>query len=152
LYACLPHSFYNTEPQGFGRDLKMLAMAALAMNDLNQVTPRTGYSIKNVNDTLVPMLITGTTMWVMIFLQAEYTLVDVSYSENGFSINLDRVAKLGTSIERFEKMYKDQLYAFKNALVMSNGGVGLGSPRFQGGISRMVMALGSGSAFGWNIP
>ena len=149
----LPKGFAESCPEGKERDFKTLGIAGLAIMDFNLMPPLDGASVDNIQGykSLWPLFTLGTTFYVMTFKQADFSLVDIVYSDGGLSINLDRVGKIGASLTNMEKMWLRQLQNHKYTRVLYQGGLGLGTPRFASNISKMISMLGDG-AFGWGIP
>ena len=151
LVAVIPASFLASTPPGMARNIRLLGLVGLALSDINNAHPRTGYSFDSFPSNQYDFLVMATMMWTLLFEQARYSLADISYSENGYSITLDRTSKIGASITNFKLMYDTQLTNFKNGLMLQFGGAGLSTPRFKSNLSRFISILGNG-AFGWNIP
>lgn len=153
LKRILPKGFAESCPDGKERDFRLLGMTQLALEDFNLMPPQEGATIRNLGayQSLWPLFTLGTTFYVATFKQMDYTLVDITYSDGGLSINLDRVGKIGAALANIEKMWLRQLQNRKYGLALSNSGMGLGTPRFQSNISKFIGMLGDG-AFGWGIP
>jgi len=152
LKAVTPPSFLGNIPPGIGQEVRLLGMIGMAMNDINNAHPRQSLNFETFPSLHYDFLILATNMYILAFEQARYSLADVSYSENGYSINMDRTSKIGTSFETFKKLYETQLWGFKGGVLLDQMFVGLGTPRFQSNLSRFISMLGSGSAYGWNLP
>lgn len=153
LKRVVPKPFLNSCEDPAERDFKLMGIAALALSDYSNMPPcEHGMTFNNMPADLAQLIIFGTNYYIMMFRQAEFSLIDISYSDNGLSVNLDRVGKIGQVVQNFEKIWLRQLQNRKNCLLLSNGGMGLGTARFQSNFSRFVGMLGTGSAFGWGMP
>jgi hypothetical protein len=93
----------------------------------------------------------GANMYIAVFKQLEYAMIDISYSDGGLSITIDRVGKLGAAIQNMEKMWLRRIQNMKYCQLLNSGGKGLGTPRYASNLSRFIGMLGNG-AYGWNIP
>ncbi len=145
-----PKAFLRGCGEGFSTDIRLLGMFSLALIDYNSAPPREGLRSSNVPEDRIALLIYGTEMYIMQFMMAKYTLIDISYSDGGLSVNLDRVSKLKVAYDTFEKTWLRLLGQVKGGVLLAQGGVGLGTPRFQSNMSRFIGMLGDG-AFGWGI-
>jgi hypothetical protein len=153
LKRVVPKPFLNTCEDPNERDFKLLGIASLALGDYANMPPcEHGLTFNNLPPDLVSLIVLGTNYYIMMFRQAEFSLIDISYSDNGLSVNLDRVTKIGQVMDTFEKMWLRQIQNRKNCLLLSNGGFGLRTARYQSNFSRFVGMLGTGGAFGWNMP
>ncbi len=153
LKRVVPKPFLNSCDDPNERDFKLLGIAQLALGDYANMPPcEHGLTFNNMPPDLASLIIMGTNYYIMMFRQAEFSLIDISYSDNGLSVNLDRVGKIGQAMEAFEKMWLRQIQNRKNCLLLSNGGQGLRTARYQSNFSRFVGMLGTGGAFGWNVP
>lgn len=146
-----PKAFLKNCGEGFTTDIRLLGMFSLALLDYNSAPPGAFYTSSNYPDGIEPLLIYGTEMYILEFMLRKYTLIDISYSDGGLSVNLDRVSKLKVAYDVVNANWLRLLGNAKNVQLMSQGGMGLGTPRFQSNLSRFIGMLGDG-AFGWNIP
>ena len=148
-----PKGFIDTVPSGPEQDIRILGISALALSDYNQFPPLEGFIFNSITPTLQPIIVLGTEFYIASFRQMEFSLIDVQYSDMGLSISLDRVGKIGASLDRFEKLWLRQLENAKKNVIFQVAAFapGLGSPRFQSNLSKAMAMLGGG-AYGWNIP
>ena len=151
LKAIMPKRFLDSCTVEAERNLRLLGMAGLALADINNEQPRTSFTIANFPEFQLDFLCFATLTWITMLKRLEFSLIDVQYSDGGFSINVDRVGKIGAAFDTLEKTYNKQVVNFKNSILLSGRGRGLGTPRFQSNLSRFISILGNG-AFGWNIP
>ena len=135
----------------FDQDYKLLGVAALALEDYNTFPPGENYDFNSMPRGLRTIISMGTQYYLATLKQMELSLIDISYSDNGLTINFNRVANLNTSIAALEKPWLRMIENRKKLLITCIGGVGLATPRFQSNLSRFIGMLGDG-AFGWNIP
>lgn len=148
-----PKAFLKGCGEGFPTDIRLLGMFALALLDYNNAPPCQHLSVNQVpeGDGTLDLLIYGTEKYILQFMMMKYALIDISYSDGGLSVNLDRVGKLKTVYDVFNEDWLRILGNAKKCVLLSQGGLGLGTPRFQSNLSRFIGMLGNG-AFGWNIP
>lgn len=132
-------------------DYKILAYAEVVLSDMNLFPPVTGYTTENVPDSMLPVLYFGITVFTELFLQARATLQDFDYNDNGLSLRVDQVGKIQQSITNLLDMYKTMILNHKKSLIISMGGAGLGTPRYQSQIGQFLR-IALGSSFTWNSP
>jgi hypothetical protein len=139
----LPLPFLNREAFGDIDDVAMnrriLGYIDLVIDNMNWVQPVTGYTIKYFPQDLDGTLVLGVNAFTAMFMQLKWTMNDFSYTDNGFSISLDRVTKLGTSYANLLKLYQDQVVNIKNYL-WSQSVIVLGTPRYQNQLGQFVRA------------
>ena len=146
-----PKPFLEGTQPGFDTDVRLLGVAALALSDYNSMPPGENYNFNSMPPGLRTVISMGTQYYLATLKQMELSLIDISYSDNGLSINFNRVANLNTSIAALEKPWLRMLENRKKLLITCIGGVGLATPRFQSNLSRFIGMLGDG-AYGWNLP
>lgn len=151
IMAITPKSFLEGCNPGFDQKIRLLGIAALALQDINNMPPETRFTFNNLPDYQRQLLLFGTQLYLMLFEQARYSLIDISYNDNGLGITFDRVGKLGQAYDKMKEQYEKMLKNFKMNLLVQSGGVGLGTPRYQSNLSRFISTLGNG-AYGWQIP
>lgn len=151
LMAITPKGFLEGCNPGFDQKIRLLGVAALALQDINNMPPETRFTFNTLPDYQRQLLLFGTQVYLMLFEQMRFSLIDISYSDGGLSITLDRVGKIGNAFDKTKTQYEKMLTNFKMNLLVQSGGVGLGTPRYQSNLSRFISMLGNG-AYGWNIP
>jgi len=151
IKAVTPKGFLEGCPPGIETDNKLLGMAAFALQDYNSMPPCEAYTFGNLPAGLCTTIAMGTQYYLAVMKQMELSLIDISYSDNGLSITFNRVTNLNTAIANLEKPWLRMIENRKKCVLVSQGGVGLATPRFQSNLSRFIGMLGDG-AYGWNIP
>ena len=151
IKAITPKGFLEGCEPGFDTDIRLLGMAALALQDYNSMPPCENYTFRNLPAGLCTSIAMGTQYYLALMKQMEMSLIDISYSDNGLSISFNRVTNLGAAILNLEKPWLRMIENRKKCLIVGMGGVGLATPRFQSNLSRFIGLLGNG-AYGWNIP
>jgi hypothetical protein len=152
IRAVTPPAFLAAVPPGIGQEIRLLGLIGWAINDINNMGPRQNLTFETFPDNQMDgLLVMSVSVVILMLEQMRYSLADVSYSENGYSINVDRVGKIGQAFANFKTMYDNILYGYKMGILLDNSGTGLATPRFQSNLSRFITILGNG-AFGWNIP
>lgn len=151
IMAVTPRGFLEGCNPGFDQKIRILGIAALALNDINNMPPITSYTFTNLPAGQRAMLIFGVQIYLMLFEQMRFSLIDLSYSDGGLSLNFDRVAKIGAAFDKMKVQWDLMLGNFKKSLIFKQGPMGLTTPRYQSNLSRMVGMLGNG-AYGWQIP
>jgi len=92
----------------------------LAMNAINVFPPQTSFDLDNFPTNLEPFLTTGAACFALMFRYLGVAITDMSYSDMGFSLNIDRGAKV------------------KEAMTTLLNFAGLGAP--SGGMSLLALA------------
>ncbi len=151
IKAITPKGFLEGCAPGFDTDIRLLGMAALALQDYNSMPPCENYTFNSLPQGLCTTLAMGTQYYLAVMKQMEMSLIDISYSDNGLSITFNRVSNLGQAIASLEKPWLRMIENRKKCVIVSIGGIGLATPRFQSNLSRFIGMLGDG-AYGWNIP
>jgi len=151
LMAVTPKSFLEGCNPGFDQKIRLLGIAALALEDLNNAPPKTGYNFNTFPQEHKALLVFGTQLYLMMFEQMRFSLIDLSYADGGLSISFDRVSKLGAVYDKMKVQWDMMVGNYKKNLLVSMGGAGLGTSRYQSNLSRMIGMLGNG-AYGWNLP
>ena len=146
-----PKAFLKNAAEGFTTDIRLLGLFSLSLLDVNNAPPRQSYTTNNLPDDLLELVVYGTEKYIVTFMMQKYALIDISYSDGGLSINLDRVGKLKTVYDVLLADWERILGNYKKGVLLAQGGAGLATPRFQSNLSRFIGMLGNG-AFGWNIP
>jgi hypothetical protein len=138
---------------GLDLDVKLLGVAALALQDYNSMPPGENWTFESLPVGLSTIISFGTQFYLATLKQMEVSLIDISYSDNGLSINFNRVANLGTAIATLEKPWLRMMENRKKLVIVgiAANAPGLATPRFQSNLSRFIGMLGNG-AYGWNIP
>jgi hypothetical protein len=144
IYTVMPKPFYDVEANKDIRDKKMLAYAQLVIDDFNYYPPLTCYTLLDWPPALDTILVLGCQMYTTLFMMMKWTMNDFSYTDNGLSLSLDRVTKLGTAQEKFVELYKEKIKQIKHNLPI--GTVVLGVPRYQNMLGQFLRAT-----FGWNF-
>ena len=132
-------------------DARIAAFIDLVIGDANLFPPLTNYTIDNLPLRMEPIVKFGTQIFSMLFLQQTYALQDFGWSDGGLSLTLDRVQKIDVPYKNSIEMYKNMVLNAKKYEIVSMGGKGLGTPRYQsqiGGFLKICL----GSAFTWNQP
>jgi hypothetical protein len=132
-------------------DEKILAYAELVLSDINVFPPLTNFSTGDIPENMLPVLYFGITVFTALFLSLNATLQDFTYNDNGLTVQIDQVGKIGAVYTNLLEMYRFQITNFKKTQIMAVGGKGLGSPRFQSQIGQFLK-IALGSAFTWNQP
>ena len=151
IKAITPKGFLEGCEPGFDTDIRLLGMAALALQDYNSMPPCENYTFGNLPAGLCTSIAMGTQYYLALMKQMEMSLIDISYNDNGLSITFNRVTNLGAAITNLEKPWLRMIENRKKCVIVGMGGVGLATPRFQSNLSRFIDLLGNG-AYGWNIP
>lgn len=140
----MPKPFIDVEQDKVLLDKKLLAYAQLVIDDINYYPPMTGFTIFNFPRFLDTILVLGVQTYTNLFMQMKWTMNDFSYTDNGLSLNIDRVNKLGTSFENFYKIYMEKVKMYKHNIPLNT--IVLASPRYQNILGQFIRAT-----FGWSF-
>ncbi len=152
LLRVTPRPYLNTPDDEHTRNYKLLGVAQMALYDYNQTPPAESYRFESLPREIFPLIVYGTQFYLQQLKQMEFSLVDLSYNSSGLSITLDRVGKINTPLQNFEKNWANLIQKRKNIVLISMGGVGLATMRFNSTMSRAITSLATGGAFAWGIP
>lgn len=128
-------------------DAKILAYAEVVLSDINLFPPLTGFTTETVPENLKPVLFFGITVMSAMMFQLRATLEDFDYNDNGLSVRVDQVGKIGAALSAgaagLVQTYRNMIINFKKTEITNIGGKGLGTPRFQSQIGQFLkIALG----------
>ena len=146
-----PKAYLKNAAEGFTTDIRLLGLISLALLDLNSAPPRQNFTSDSVPDQFMDLLVYGTQKYIVMFMMQKYALIDISYSDGGLSIQLDRVGKTKIVYDAMLEDWKRILGNVKGGVLMAQGGVGLATPRYQGTLSVMLGMFGTGGAMSWNV-
>lgn len=102
-------------------DDKVVAYLDIVLSDINAVSPVTGYTLDNMPTSWINIVCFGASLYATLFLIANYTLQDFSYSDNGLSLNVDRTAKLSPLYDKYLANYEKMKINLKKAVAISTG-------------------------------
>lgn len=132
-------------------DERIRAFMDMVLGDINLFLPVTGYTVADMPPQWEPMVKYGTQVFSMMFLQAQYSLQDFDWNDNGLSIRLDRVQKLEAGMKNILEFYKQMVLNAKKAEVLRVAGKGIGTPKYQSQIGQFLK-ISLGGSFTWNSP
>src|SRR5882757_6905350 len=122
-----PKAFLKNCSEGFSTDIRLLGMFSLALMDYNNAPPRAAYTVATFPEQIIgDLLIYGTEFYILQFMMMKYSLIDISYSDGGLSIQLDRTSKIGAVYDKFEVNWLRILGNAKNNVLLAQGGVEIG--------------------------
>ena len=137
----LPDTFTsNVQPL----DPKLTAYLNMVLAEINLFPPQTGYTFDGMPTTWDYMIVFGSNIFAMMFLQMDATLKDFTYNDNGLSVQIDHVSKLDIGIKTMLETYKNMVLNAKAHETVKIKGVGIGTPRFQSVIGQFIrISLGN---------
>lgn len=141
-------------PEMFGlaaNDDRILAYANLVISDFAMWPPQTFDTVDTVvhNPQVLSIIIFGSCVFAELFMQMNATLQDFTFSDQGFSVQVDQVTKIQQSLTNMMEVYKKMIKAYKVNLILNQGPVGIGTPRYQSQLGQFLK-IALGSAFTWN--
>jgi hypothetical protein len=83
----------------FCTDDDLRAGLILAMNAINMFPPSTNFTLDTFPTNLEPFLVSGSAAFALMFKYLGIAITDMSYSDMGFSLNIDRGVKIKTAID-----------------------------------------------------
>ena len=146
----VPNPFLKKCPSGMPKDAWLLTMLQQGLDDFNNTPPCSSYTVDSFPKNRQSLLFFGANLYISFFKQLEYAMIDISYSDGGLTITIDRVGKLNTAIANMERNWLRMLENAKKCMLISQGGKGLATPRYQSNLSRFIGMFGDG-AYGWGV-
>lgn len=141
-------------PEGFSlgaNDEKILAYTKLVIADFNTVPVASTFDVNGVvaNAQVLAIIIFGTCVFAALFQQLNAAIQDFTFSDQGFSVTVSQVDKIGASITNMMGVYAMMIKKFKVNLILDQGPMGISSPRYQSQLGQFLK-IALGSAFNWN--
>ena len=96
----------------------------LAANAINIYPPVTGFTVNEFPTSLEPLLIPGAAIFSLMFKYLGVAVTDLSYSDQGFNLNLDRGAKVKAAVDMLMGYYKELLMIAKMDYAFTGTSVG----------------------------
>jgi len=129
----------ETLPRGFYEDAstdQLQFFIELVIADINVFPPATTHTLLSVSQTgnrLAPIVKFGVNVFAQLFWQMKASLQDFTYSDQGLSVNVNQVEKIGQSYRNMLELYRLQIVNYKKTEISSMLGKGasLISPRYQ---------------------
>ncbi len=144
-----PKAYLQGIDEGFGMDYRLLGMAQIALIMFNSEMPTTYFRLNNIPQQYIDLIAWGAERQICCFMMAKYALIDISYSDMGFSINVNRVEKLKTVSDVLLVDWMKAVTSQKNAIMLRTGAA-LVTPRMNSFMNRALSMLGDG-AYGWSM-
>lgn len=146
----------NVLPEGFSlgaNDAKLLGYINLVIGDFNVWPIATTMTIDDVvgSPQVTAIIIFGCCVFAALFQQLNAALQDFTFSDQGFSVNVNQVEKIQQSINNMLAVYQKMVKAYKANLILDQGPQGIFSPRYQSQLGQFLK-IALGSAFTWNSP
>lgn len=124
-------------------DEKIRAFAELVLADLNYWPPMTNYRIENLPEHYEPVLVFGCNFFAALFWQMGASLQDFDFNDNGFTVRVDQVSKVGTSLANLATTYLRMIENVKVREIFRVGPKGLITPRYHSALGQFLkIALG----------
>ena len=130
-------------------EAKMVAYFNLVLNDINIWPPGSDYSIDTMPNSWIEVVKFGSTLFAELFLQADATLQDFNWNDNGLSLNLDRVGKINMSYSNLLTAYAKMIKSVKVRELFRLSGEGIGSPKYTSSLGQFLK-ISLGGAWEWN--
>ena len=126
-------------------DPQITTYLQLVVDDVNSVSPATSFTTDSMPSTWDNLICFGAQVYLNLFLVAKYSVEDLSYSDNGLSLNIDRTSKIMPvylqSLAQYEKMKLN----LKKAIAISTGAKALGTFQFTSVISNFLASIFPGT-------
>lgn len=143
-------------PEGFAlgsTDQQLLGYINIVIQDFNiwpVVTFETTETIV-FNPAGLQIIIFGCCVFAALFQQMNASIQDFTFSDQGFTVQVNQVEKIQQSITNMMDVYRKMVQAYKINLVCNQGPIGIGTPRYQSQLGQFLK-IALGSAFTWNSP
>ena len=102
-------------------DTKIEAFLALVLDDINAVSPMTGFTLDQMPQGWGNIVCFGANLYASLFLLAQYTLQDFSYSDSGLSLTVSRTGTIGPLYDKMLAQYSLMKQNLKKAIAISTG-------------------------------
>lgn len=134
-------------------DTKVLAYINVVLQDYNTFPVATTENIDSIvsNPQGLQIVLFGCSVFAAMFTQLNAGLIDFSFSDQGFSVQVNQVEKLQASIANMTEVYKRMIVQYKTNLILDQGPQAISSPRYQSQLGQFLK-ISLGSAFNWNSP
>lgn len=96
----------------------------LSLNAFNIHPPITNFNYTNLPDQLEPIVTTGSAIFTLMYRYLGIAFTDISYSDMGLSLNIDRGAKINTAISTLMGYWNSILPLAKMEYAFTGTGVG----------------------------
>jgi hypothetical protein len=117
----------------------------MGLDDINYTTPMTSFSLDTAPQQWETAVLFGCNAVASVIVAGDVAFEDISYNDNGFSLQLDRTGKLMQVNERIRDVFVKMKFNIKKYYSMQSGPCGLGYPRFTAQMSSFMRILyGSG--------
>ena len=126
-------------------DTRITAFLELVLADINAVSPYTNFTLDNMPQGWGNIVCFGANLYASMFLLADYSLQDFSYSDNGLSLQIDRSARIGPLYEKMLVQYALMKQNLKKAIAVSTGGKGLITNQYFSLVSQFISGIFPGT-------
>ena len=95
-----------------------------AIQSLNVISPVTGFNIQTLPERLESVALVGAAIYACMYKYLGIAFTDVSYSDNGVSITIDRGGKVQNSIDKMNEYYAKLIYEAKMYYITAGTAIG----------------------------
>lgn len=107
---------------GNDADARILAFALLVLSDINFIPPMTAWTFEDCPVGILPILAFGLQYFATMFLQANYSLNDFSYSDASLTLSIDRVGKMSPVLQSLMQQYTNMAKNIKTSMTLKIAG------------------------------
>jgi|SRR5579863_2713957 len=146
----------NVLPEGFSlgaNDMQLLGYIMIVLQDFNMWPVVTFFTTDSLvlDPAATQVIVFGCCVFAAMFQQMNASIQDFSFSDQGFTVQVDQTSKIQQSLSNMMEVYKMMIKAYKVNLICDQGPVGIGTPRYQSQLGQFLK-IALGSAFTWNSP
>ena len=105
-------------------DDDLRAGLVLGLNALNLYPPTTSFTVSNCPTAMEPLWVTGSAIFTLMYKYLGVAFTDLSYSDNGLTLTVDRGAKMKTASDAALAYYNQLLSLVKMDYAYGGSGVG----------------------------
>lgn len=124
-------------------DDQILGLCRIVLDELNYITPITNYDLCTAPHSWRSAILVGLHVFVLLAAQTALGLKEFNYSDNGLSLQLNRIQNLDIPLKMYRPIFESMAWNIKKSMIFRNV-FALGYPRYQQAVSSFLRILFSG--------
>lgn len=121
-------------------DDQILSLCKIVLDELNYITPITNYDLCTAPRSWKSAILVGLHVFVLLAAQTALGLKEFNYSDNGLSLQLNRIQNLDIPLKMYRPIFESMAWNIKKSLIFKNI-YALGYPRYQMAVSSFLRVL-----------
>ena len=126
-------------------DAQIITYLQLVVDDVNAVSPSTGYTTETMPVTWNNLICFGAQVYLNLFVVAQFSVEDFQYSDSGLSLSVERSSKVMSVYTQSLVQYEKMKINLKKAEAVSLGAKALGTFQFTAVVSQFLASIFPGS-------